>query len=152
MTTRRYTSGGGGNSGMTLSFPPFTRVVKWIIGINVVLFFVHGVLQMVPSAALAAQYMERGLLLVPRLVVHGWIWQPVTYSFANFGLLQLIFGMLVIWLLGSNLESTFGSRWLVRYYAISALGGAACTIALAYSGLIAGAPKMAVGGVASVYL
>lgn len=148
MTTRRAGSFGS-NDGMTLSFPPFTKVVKWIIGINVVLFFVDGIARMV--APPVAQWIERVLPLVPSAVAHGWVWQVATYTFVNFGLLQLALGMLIMWMLGAQLEATFGRRWIIRYYAICALGGAVASIGLAYSGLIKGAQDAPVGGVASIY-
>src|SRR3954463_44060 len=151
MPTRQSTMGGGGGNAMMLNFPPFTRAVKWIIGINAVLFFMHGLAGLI-GAAWFAHGMERFLLLVPALAVHGWVWQVATYSFANFGMLQLVFGMLIVWMLGSNLESTFGIRWFLRYYAICALGGALGTIGLAYSGLVRGAPQEGMGGVSSIYL
>jgi membrane associated rhomboid family serine protease len=91
------------------------------------------------------------LALTPSLLVHGWVWQLVTYSFVNPSLLGLIFGMLIIWLLGAMLETTFGTRWLVRYYVLCALGGAACSTALAYSRLVPAAPDIAISGVAGVY-
>lgn len=137
---------------MTLSFPPFTRAVKWIIGINVVVYFVHAVLGMAPAGEPLARLMEKFLLLVPALAVRGWVWQVATYSFVNLSLLALIFGMLIIWFLGAMLESSYGTRWLVRYYAICSLGAAAGTIAMAYSGIVPNAPEMAMGGVAGVYL
>lgn len=136
---------------MTLSFPPFTRTVKWIVGVNVVLFFLHGVFAMLTPTARLAQWMESLLMLTPVTLLHGWVWQAVTYSFVNFALLGLVFGMLIVWLLGAQLESTFGQRWLIRYYAICSLGGAVASTGLAYSGLVPGAEKMAIGGVASIY-
>jgi membrane associated rhomboid family serine protease len=148
MTTRRAGSFGS-NDGMMLSFPPFTRVVKWIIGINVVVFFLHGMGAMV--APRVAQGMERILPLIPSDVVHGWLWQVATYTFVNLGILQLVFGMLIVWLLGAQLEATFGRRWFIRYYAICAIGGAVASIGLAYSRLLPGAENATIGGVASIY-
>jgi membrane associated rhomboid family serine protease len=148
MTTRRSTF--GSNENMTLSFPPFTRVVKWIIGINVVIYFAYR-LAALAGAESVPRFVERFLLLTPSAFVHGWVWQALTYSFVNLGLLQLIFGMLIVWMLGAQLEATYGQRWFIRYYAISALGGAAASIGLAYSGLVPNAPNMAIGGVESIY-
>lgn len=152
MTTRRVSSGGGGGGGMTLSFPPFTPAVKWIIAINVVVYFVVSLLGMAPATRGVAALLARALTLTPALVLQGWVWQLVTYSFANLALLGLIFGMLIIWFLGAMLESSYGTRWLVRYYAICSLGGAAGTIAMAYSGVVPDAPLMTTGGVAGVYM
>src|SRR5256885_9232700 len=103
MTTRRYMSGGGGGGGMTLSLPPFTRAVKWIIGINVGLYFLVGLFGLSRSTAPVAEAAYTWLALFPVAVVHGFIWQLLTYSFLHFDLLPLIVNMLGIWLLGSLL-------------------------------------------------
>lgn len=138
MTTQRFRTGGGGfggrggGGGMTLSFPPFTRAVKWIIGINVGLYLVTSVLGLAPATQGLAGMARAALALNPARFLSGWVWQPLTYSFVQLDLLALIFSSLVMWFLGSLLESSFGTRWLVRYYAICALAAAAATLALAF--------------------
>jgi len=131
MTMRRYNpSGGGGGGGMTLSLPPFTRAVKWIIGINVGLYFLVSLLGLSRSTAPLAEAAYTYLALFPVAVVHGFVWQLVTYSFLHFEVLALLLNMLGIWLLGSLLEGSYGT----------------------YSGLIAGAPKAPVMGAQGVLL
>src|SRR2546423_3889352 len=152
MTTRRYSSGGGGGSGMTLSLPPFTRAVKWVIGINVGLYFLVSLLGLSGATAGIAKMAYALLALFPVAVVHGWVWQLVTYSFLHFDVLPLILNMLGIWLLGSLLESSYGTRWFVRYYVICGLGAALCSVGLAYSGIVADAPKIPVMGAQGVLL
>jgi membrane associated rhomboid family serine protease len=137
---------------MTLSLPPFTRAVKWIIGINVVLFFLVGLLGLSRATSFLAEAVYTYLALFPVAVVHGFVWQLVTYSFLHFEVLPLLLNMLGIWLLGSLLEATYGTRWFVRYYMICALGAGLASVGLAYSGLIAGAPKSPVMGAQGVLL
>src|SRR3954468_23062836 len=137
---------------MTLSLPPFTRAVKWVIGINVVLYFLVSLLALSGATAGFAKVAYAVLALFPVAVVHGWVWQLFTYSFLHFDVLALILNMLGIWLLGSLLESSYGTRWFVRYYTICALGAALCSVGLAYSGIVPDAPKMPVMGAQGVLL
>src|SRR4051812_20738140 len=151
MTTRRYNPSGGGG-GMTLSLPPFTRAVKWVIGINVGLYFLVSLLRLSGTTVAVGDAVYAFLALFPVAVVHGFIWQLFTYSFLHFDLLALLLNMLGIWLLGSLLEASYGTRWFVRYYAICAIAAGLTSVGLAYSGLIANAPKVPVMGAQAVLL
>ncbi len=54
------------------------------------------------------------LVLVPELVLgRGTIWQLVTYAFVASDPLGVIFGALVVWSIGSALESTWGPKRLL---------------------------------------
>ena len=149
MTTRRSNLG---NEGMTLSLPPFTNGVKWVIGINVVLYFVVSLLGLSGATAGGAKLAYALLPLFPSAVVHGFVWQLVTYSFLHFDLLPLIVNMLGMWFLGSLLESSYGTRWFWRYYMVCALGGGLVSVGLAYSRLIPNAPNLPVMGAQAVLL
>src|SRR5712691_8529891 len=65
---------------MTLSFPPFTRAVIWLLGINTAVFLslrAFGTLALI-------EWVYAYLGLVPRTAVfHFAIWQIVTYSFIH---------------------------------------------------------------------
>ena len=137
---------------MTLSLPPFTRAVKWVIGINVGLYFLVSLLGLSGVTAGFAKLAYATLALFPVAVVHGWVWQLVTYSFLHFDVLALLLNMLGIWLLGSLLEGSYGTRWFVRYYIICALGAGLASVGLAYSGVIARAPESPVMGAQGVLL
>jgi membrane associated rhomboid family serine protease len=54
--------------------------------------------------------------LTPALLLHGWVWQLATYSFLNAGVLHVAFNMLTLWFIGSFLETSKGSRWLLEIY------------------------------------
>ena len=61
---------------------------------------------------------------VPAHLLDFWLWQPVTYAFLHGGLLHLLFNLLILWSLGSELEGQWGSKLFVVYFFICALGAA----------------------------
>ncbi len=69
--------------------------------------------------------------LVPHLVVSaGALWQVLTYALQHASPFHLLWNMLVLWMLGSDVEVTWGSRRFVAYYLLCTVGAAAATIAL----------------------
>ncbi len=67
--------------------------------------------------------------LVPALVLErGWFWQPLTYLFQHGGLFHLVFNLLALWMFGVDLERRWGTRFFVRYYAVTGAGAALTTI------------------------
>ena len=105
----------------TLSLPPFAGATRRLILWNVVTFFVV-VLAGLVAPALTGPLL-RHLALVPAAVVHGQVWQLVTYSFLPLGLLGELFAMLTLWICGAMLEAERGARWLYELYFVSVVGG-----------------------------
>ena len=98
---------------------PITPAVKWIIWINV--------------AAFVATVIHRDLLyvlgVIPQAVVERfWVWQPITYMFMHAGPTHILFNMLGIWMFGVELERLWGTKFFVRYYAVTGIGAAITTI------------------------
>lgn len=60
--------------------------------------------------------------LTPVLLWKGYIWQPVTYMFLHAGFFHLLFNMFVLWMFGSALESTWGTRRFLKFYFICGVG------------------------------
>lgn len=120
---------------MTLSLPPFTGAVTWLVGINTGIFllfafagFFHLSLQ-----ANAFHYFE----LAPiRVIQQGWIWQIVTYSFLHEGFWHLFGNMLMLWMFGSSIEGAWGTRRFLELYSIGVIGAAVTTIALSYAHIL----------------
>jgi len=50
------------------------------------------------------------------------IWQPVTYMFLHGSFFHILFNMFVLWMFGSDLERTWGSRQFLQYYLICGIG------------------------------
>src|SRR5579884_366964 len=70
-------------------------VCKWIIIVNVVVF----VLQTVTATPDGGWFTEAFSLRTSD-VLHGYVWQLVTYAFCHGGIWHIIFNMYVLWLFG----------------------------------------------------
>ena len=118
---------------LSLSFPPFTKAVKWLVLINagvLLLTTLMGALNEDIFAAFRAIF-----ALTPYLVVRGWIWQLVSYSFLHQGILHLLFNMLGLWMFGSQFEQDWRTKRFLEFYFFCVIGAALTTIAVSYTGL-----------------
>ena len=105
-------------------FSMFPPVIKWLLGINV-LIFVAGLL----PAGVQDGYQ---LAVENYLTMYGalWplnhpafeVWQYFSYMFLHGGLSHLFFNMLILWMFGMELEQTWGSRRFLLYYVLCGLG------------------------------
>ena len=67
--------------------------------------------------------------LVPRSVIHEYkIWQTCTYLFIHGGLLHIIFNMLVLWIVGKDLELEWGKNNFLTFYFICGVGAGLVTV------------------------
>ncbi|HZQ67982.1 MAG TPA: rhomboid family intramembrane serine protease [Terriglobales bacterium] len=119
---------------LSLSFPPFTKAVKWLILINAGMYLLIEILKAIaPEIGNALFY---GLLpLIPTMVLHGWIWQLVTYSFLHSGIFHLLFNMLALWMFGATFESDWGTKRFLEFYFFCVVGAALTTMVIAYTGM-----------------
>lgn len=117
---------------VTFAFPPFTRMVKTLILINVAVYFAMLLLGLSSQAGWQAVF--QAFALVPYLVVHGRIWQLVTYSFLHAGIGHILFNMLSLWMFGSTLEQYWGGRRFLEFFFFCVLGASLATVALSYAG------------------
>jgi membrane associated rhomboid family serine protease len=115
---------------ISLSLPPFTRWVKRLILIYAAIYLVMAILEI--ASPYGHEWVRIYLALIPRLVVHGYIWQLITYSFLHFGLLHLIFNALALWMFGSQLESDWGSNRFLEFYFFCTVAAALTTVAVGY--------------------
>jgi membrane associated rhomboid family serine protease len=74
--------------------------------------------------------------LVPSMFWRGALWQPLTYMFLHGGAFHLFFNMLVLWMFGSTLESTWGSRKFLKFYLICGAGAGVMNALFSYSSSI----------------
>lgn len=126
-----------GGPATTFGFPPFTRAVKTLIIANVAVYLVMMLsgLTRLGLENWAAQY----LYLQPAAVVHGQIWQLVTYAFLHdpHSVMHLLFNMLGLWMFGSQFEMDFGERRFYEFYFWCVVGAALTTIAVGALGVFA---------------
>jgi membrane associated rhomboid family serine protease len=119
-------------SNMSISLPPFRGAVKWLMLINLGVFIAWELLGLVSAESASKAALILGL--IPQAVVHGWLWQIVTYGFLHLGVMHLAGNLLGIWFVGSLVEGMFGTRRFVRFYFICLLGAAIGCVVLSYSG------------------
>ncbi len=97
-----------------------------VIRLMVICFCVWGV-QLVTSAVAAA--MPGGVLLFgeafkytfglsPSLLLHGFVWQPLTYLFLHAAWWHLLCNMLGLWFVGSSVERVTDSRTVLKIFFI----------------------------------
>ena len=118
---------------LSLSLPPFTRAVKWLVITNAAVYLLLELLKAVlPNLG---GELTLVLALIPAAVMHGWIFQLVTYSFVHAGVLHILFNMLGLWMFGAQLESDWGYKRFLEFYFFCVIGAALTTIAVSYTGL-----------------
>lgn len=92
----------------------FTQAIKVLLGINVVMFIL--------TTLVKAQLDMVSIFGLSTKSVWPLIWQPVTYMFMHGGIWHLVINMFVLWMFGSELESTWGKKDFLKYYFITGIG------------------------------
>src|SRR5512140_1766791 len=118
--TSNYGGGGYGEGGRTLSLPPFTPMVTWLLGINTGIYLLMALLGVVAPGLNSV--ILHIFWLRPVDVVHGAIWQLVSYSFFHLGFMHWFGNMLGIWMFGSAIEGMWRSRRFLELFGVGVLG------------------------------
>ena len=110
-------------SGLSYSFGPggITPAIKMLIAANVAVFVIGW---FSPQVALWLGLRPEDVIREQR------IWQLFTYMFVHGGLGHILFNMLALWMFGTELERTWGTRFFTKYYFITGIGAAATTLVL----------------------
>jgi membrane associated rhomboid family serine protease len=77
--------------------------------------------------------MREWLALIPLAVMHGKVWQVVTYSLLHANFSHVFFNMLTLWFIGAYLERDWGPRRFIECYTFCVVGAALVTIAVSYT-------------------
>lgn len=117
---------------LTLSLPPFTRAVKWLVIINSAVFLLSAVLD--SFFPRLGQAFSLYFALRPILVLHGMLWQVVSYSFLHAGIFHILFNMLWLWWFGAQLEMDWGHRKFLEFYFFCVVGAALTTVVVSFTG------------------
>lgn len=133
-----------------MSLPPFTRWVKRLILIYAGIYLLNAILEAVSPPS---HYWVLGYLaLIPQEVVHGMIWQLITYSFLHFALLHFLFNALGLWMFGSQLESDWGTQRFLEFYFFCTVAAAVTTVAVSYTHLLGMSPlQPTIGASGGIY-
>ena len=124
----------------SLFYSSFPNGVYWLIAANVAVYLVYFF-----GSFFQGDEIFRGLKLVPRDVIRGAIWQPVTYLFLHSlsGPGHILFNMLGLWMFGAPIEQTWGTKRFVQYYFLCGVGAGFCVVV---ANLLFGNPNVAVLG------
>jgi membrane associated rhomboid family serine protease len=142
---------------VTLALPPFPRAIKTLIALNAGIYVLLLVTSAVGYRELANAIADF-LALRAQDVVHGRIYELVTYGFIHAGFFHLFFNMLMLWMFGSMLEVPWGSRKFWEFYLFGVVGAGLGTVALAYTfgGIVHLLPRTATvgssGGLYAIYM
>jgi len=135
---------------MTLSLPPFTKAVTWLIGINTAVYLLQMALGLmgVPAEAFLKVYAA----LTPWWVVyHGRIWQLITYGFVHLEFWHWFGNMFALWMFGASVENAWGVRRFVELYLIGIVGAAVTTVGLAFMHVLARPTTTTLGASGGVF-
>jgi len=102
---------------MRMSFPKITPVVKWLLIINVVVYF----MQILGGDTLLTSWFS----VYPATFLKTLqVWRLVTYQFLHGYMLHILFNMIGLFFLGPTLERHWGSKkFLVFYLSCGIVGG-----------------------------
>ena len=101
----------------------FPTGVKWLLIVNTGIFVIWYL------GGPTVQSMMSPLVLVPQWVVHRFPWflyQLVTYLFLHGGISHILFNMLALWMFGTPIEQTWGTRRFLKYYFLCGIGAGIC--------------------------
>jgi membrane associated rhomboid family serine protease len=106
----------------------FPTGVKWLVIVNVAVFLID----FFASRVLHIGSLHDALLLelVPAAVIHGMVWQLVTYLFVHDTgtLWHILFNMLSLWMFGAPVEEAWGTRRFLQYYFVCGVGAGICVV------------------------
>jgi membrane associated rhomboid family serine protease len=119
-----------------------TPAVRWLIGINVLIYFLQ-------VTAVGTPDMERWLGFEVHGLTRQW-WTIFTYMFVHAGFWHLTFNMITLWAFGPKVERAWGSGAFVRYYLLCGLGGWLAHLLIAHDAMLIGA-SAAIFGVMLAY-
>lgn len=133
---------------MTLSFPPFTRAVTWLLGINTAVYLLLAAF----GSRDVVEWVYAYLGLVPRMVVfHFAIWQIITYSFIHFNFWHWFGNMLGIWMFGASFEGSWGTRRFLELFFYGVIGAALTTIIFGFARILSSPNTVTIGASGGVF-
>ena len=120
LSTRSYARSFSNSGGLP-------KGIKWLLIINLGVF----VVQQLGDRWLGGLLFY--LALTPTLVVESFaLWQPFTYMFLHGGVGHVLWNMLALWMFGSELERTWGTRQFLRFYLICGVGAGLVVVVANY--------------------
>lgn len=105
-----------------LAFPSFHGATRLLVLTNLATYFLLLIIG-VANQGLFFWLFSHATFFPPHLL-HGWLWQPLTYSLVQVGIGPTFFGLLSLWFLSGFLENFHTRNWVIGLYAVSVIGTA----------------------------
>lgn len=104
----------------TFGVPPMTAMVKSLLIANVAVYLV----QWIVAVTTGVDWVALWLGVSPAGVASLRLWQPFTYMFVHSTAspFHLLFNMLILWMLGGELERFWNGAAFLRYYLVCGVG------------------------------
>ncbi|MBZ5640122.1 MAG: rhomboid family intramembrane serine protease [Acidobacteriia bacterium] len=146
MSYYRHAPNRTSGSGLGFGFPPVTPVTRAIMIACGIVWSVQFLLGPVFGAA----DLSRVFGIVPPLVVRGYVWQPFTYMFLHspVQISHLLLNLLILWMVGGDLERHWGGRRYLTYYVVC---GAGAGVFVTVAGLLSGTNVPTIGASGAIY-
>lgn len=111
------------NRGVSFQTAPFTPTVKWLLIINVAIWFVG---QIILGGFVGIPFQQYFELTPYKVITEFHIWQVFTYMFlhSTTQVTHILFNMLMLWFFGAELEQRWGRKFFLTYYLVSGVGAA----------------------------
>jgi len=110
-----------------------TPIVKKLLIANVAAF----VLMTIAQAAGLGMLVRSYWMLTPFAVTRQFaVWQLVTYMFLHGGFWHILFNLFALWMFGSEIERTWGSKKFLRYYFLTGIGAGITVVLFGPSSMI----------------
>lgn len=126
--------------------PPVTPVVKALLVSCGILFLLQLSFETFGQTSLSPI-----LGFVPARLLDGWIWQLFTYPFLHSGIFHLLFNLLVIWTVGSELERLWSTQTFLAFLLVCAVGAALAHGVFSLVGVGSGPYTPVIGSSGMVY-
>jgi len=110
------------------SFPSFRGATRTLVLVNMAAFFALLLAQV--AARDTATELAASLAFAPSGFLHGYVWQPLTYSLIHLGILGTALELLSLWFLAGFLEDLHNSTWVMGLYASAVVGTAVAALAI----------------------
>lgn len=99
---------------------PFTKTMKILIGVNVAIWLFG---QVIAEGYLGIPVTHHLALYPGKVIYDGAIWQLATYMFLHtMTVSHILLNMLMLWFMGAELETRWGSRFFTFYYLTTGIG------------------------------
>src|SRR5438105_5163176 len=106
---------------------PISTALKALIGVNVVMFVAQYAFPITTWFGLHPAWIIPAPSPFPPEHVF-WVWQVGTYMFLHGGIFHIVFNMLALWMFGTELERTWGTRYFLKFYLVTGIGAGVLTV------------------------